>query len=60
MKVLTTSELKQNFKQILEEVESGKSFFIQDKNSNFVLIPYQTYQEVDELTRMYTEHEEGS
>lgn len=59
MNILTTSELEQNFDQILEEVESGKTFLVQHNNSNFMLIPYQTYRESDELVRIYTDHEEG-
>jgi hypothetical protein len=59
MKVLTTTELKSNFNKIIDRVVTGEVFLIQHSNSNFMLMPYQICQEVDELTRIYTEHEEG-
>lgn len=59
MNILTTSELEENFEQVIERVETGESFLINHNGYNLMLIPYNEYREMDELTRIYTDHEEG-
>ena len=60
MKTLTIEELQKNFEVYLDRVESGESFLIKSKHGNVVLVPYQEYEEVDDLIRIHTDHEEGS
>jgi hypothetical protein len=59
MKTITITELQSNFDQIITEVENGKTFIIESKYGNVALVPYDQCKEVDDLVKIYTDHEEG-
>lgn len=61
MKTLTVQEVEKNFDEIMSRVENGESFAITGKFGDAVLIPYSQYkyEEVDDLIRIHTDHEEG-
>lgn len=60
MKKITIKELQDNFEEYLDKVESGQSFLIKSKYGDAMLIPYNNYEEIDDLIRIHTDHEEGS
>ena len=60
MKTLTIEELQSDFDSIISRVEEGESFLIKSEYGDAVLIPYSENKEVDDLVRVYTDHEEGS
>jgi len=59
MKTLTIEELQTNFDEYLDRVEKGESFLVKSEHGNVVLVPYKEYEEVDDLIRIHTDHEEG-
>lgn len=59
MKTLTIEELQQDFDNIISLVENGESFLIKSEYGDAMLIPYSEYKEVDDLVKIYTDHEEG-
>jgi antitoxin (DNA-binding transcriptional repressor) of toxin-antitoxin stability system len=59
MNTITIDELQSNFEQILSQVENGKSFIVKSEYGNVALVPYDTYKEIDDLVKIYTDHEEG-
>jgi len=61
MKILTVEELQNNFDEYFEKVEKGETFIIQSNCGNVMLLPYAIYKtEIDDLVRIYTDHEEAS
>jgi prevent-host-death family protein len=60
METLTIEELQANFEEYLDKVEAGQSFLIKSEYGTAVLVPYEEYEEVDDLIRIHTDHEEGS
>ena len=60
MKTLTTEELQTNFEYYFDKVKSGESFLIKSEVGNAFLVPYRYYEELDDLVKIYTDHEEGS
>ena len=56
---LSITELQQKFDQILDRVQSGETFYIKNNNKDFVMIPNDFYQELDELIVIHKDHEEG-
>ena len=59
MKTLTIEELQADFDAIITRVEKGETFLIKSEHGNVMLIPYSEYEEVDDLIRIHTDHEEG-
>ena len=59
MKTLTIEELQADFDAIITRVEKGETFLIKSEHGNATLIPYGEYEEVDDLIRIHTDHEEG-
>jgi hypothetical protein len=59
MKTITITELQSNFDKIITEVENGKTFIIESEYGNVALVPYDEYKELDDLVKIYTDHEEG-
>ena len=59
MQTLTVEELQSDFNAIIERVENGESFLIKSEYGDAMLIPYSHYKEVDDLVKIYTDHEEG-
>jgi antitoxin (DNA-binding transcriptional repressor) of toxin-antitoxin stability system len=60
MKTLTVKELQENFEYYLDKVEAGESFLINSKYGDAMLVPYNSgKEEVDDLIRIHTDHEEG-
>lgn len=60
MKTLTVEQLESNFEDIFSRVEKGEKFIIQSNTGNVMLVPYnQRQEEVDDLIRIHTDHEEG-
>lgn len=59
MKTLTVEEVEENFDKIMSRVKKGESFVITSEFGNAMLMPYYKYEEVDDLIRIHTDHEEG-
>lgn len=59
MKQITVQELEENFDSYFERVECGESFIITAPNGNVVMTPASVIEEVDDLIRIHTDHEEG-
>jgi hypothetical protein len=59
MKTITITELQSNFDEIITEVENGKTFIVKSEYGNLALVPYDEYLELDDLVKIYTDHEEG-
>lgn len=59
MKTLTIEELQTNFDEYLDRVEAGESFLVKSEHGNVMLVPYKEYEEVDDLIRIHTDHEDG-
>jgi len=59
MKTLTVEELQADFEYYLDRVKVGESFLIKSKYGKVMLVPYGKYEEVDDLIRIHTDHEEG-
>ena len=63
MKTITVEELQNDFDSIMEQVEKGYQFIIESKSGNVLLMPYKIYdynEAKDGMTRIHTDHEEGS
>lgn len=59
MRSITIQELQSDFDAIIDHVENGESFLIHSKHGSIVLVPYGSDEEVDDLVRIHTDHEEG-
>jgi antitoxin (DNA-binding transcriptional repressor) of toxin-antitoxin stability system len=60
MKTLTVQELQEKFEYYLDRVETGESFLIKSQYGDAMLVPYNNgEQEIDDLIRIHTDHEEG-
>jgi antitoxin (DNA-binding transcriptional repressor) of toxin-antitoxin stability system len=60
MKTLTVQELQEKFEYYLDRVETGESFLIKSQYGDAMLIPYNNgEEEIDDLIRIHTDHEEG-
>jgi len=60
MEVFSVEEFQEDFDNLLERVENGESFIITSEYGNAVMIPYGKHNEIDDLIRIHTDHEEGS
>jgi prevent-host-death family protein len=60
MKKFTVEEFQQRFDELMDRVENGESFLISSDYGEAVIIPYQEYEEIEELVRIYTDHDEGT
>jgi len=60
MKKFTVEEFQQKFDELMDRVENGESFLISSDYGEAVIIPYQEYEEIEELMRIYTDHDEGT
>ena len=60
MKTITIEDLQENFDSYLDKVETGVSFLIHSEHGDAMLVPYsETIEELDDLIRIHTDHEEG-
>jgi len=60
MKTITIEDLQENFDSYLDKVEIGESFLIHSEHGDAMLVPYsETIEELDDLIRIHTDHEEG-
>jgi prevent-host-death family protein len=66
MKKFTIEEFQEDFDNLLEQVENGKSFIISSEGNEVVIMPAEDYkyivdglEEHDDLIRIHTDHEEG-
>lgn len=59
MENITIEQLQENFDTILGRVEGGESFLITSPKGNVVMIPYGEKENIDDLVRIHTDHEEG-
>ena len=60
MKTITIEDLQENFDSYLDKVETGESFLIHSDHGDAMLVPYsETIEELDDLIRIHTDHEEG-
>lgn len=64
----SVKEFQENFDFLMERIENGESFIINDGNKSAVIVPYnETIKYAldentgmdDELIRLHTDHEEG-
>ena len=60
MQSFTVEEFQKNFDNLLDRVENGESFMITSEYGNAVIVPHEECDEIDELIRIHTDHEEGS
>ena len=63
----TIEEFQKDFDNLIQRVENGESFIIQDGDKSAVIVPYnETIKYAiestvdDEMIRLHTDHEEGS
>ena len=63
----TIEEFQKDFDNLIQRVENGESFIIQDGDKSAVIVPYnETIKYAiestvdDEVIRLHTDHEEGS
>lgn len=61
MESFTVEEFQLHFDELIERVENGESFIINGDYGDVVLVPCnkESCEELDELIRIHTEHEEG-
>jgi antitoxin (DNA-binding transcriptional repressor) of toxin-antitoxin stability system len=61
MESFTVEEFQLHFDELIERVENGESFLIKSDYGDAVLVPcsQEGCEELDELIRIHTEHEEG-
>lgn len=61
MESFTVEEFQLHFDELIERVESGESFIIKSYYGDAVIVPCKenNCEELDELIRIHTEHEEG-
>lgn len=60
MQKFTTEEFQSDFDSLMERIENGESFIIQSEHGDAMIVPYGKYQEeIDDLIRIHTNHEEG-
>lgn len=60
MEEYTVQQFQENFDKLFQRVENGETFKIRDGNNIVMIIPYQITKDIDEIVRIYTDHEEGS
>jgi antitoxin (DNA-binding transcriptional repressor) of toxin-antitoxin stability system len=62
MESFTIEEFQIHFDELIERVENGESFRIKSDYGDAVLVPCNedNCEDLDELIRIHTEHEEGS
>lgn len=60
MESFTVEEFQLYFDELIERVENGESFMIKSEYGNAVIVPCQeNCEELDEIIRVHTEHEDG-
>lgn len=60
MENFTIEEFQLHFDELLERVENGESFIIKSEYGNAIIVPCEQYcEDIDEIIRIHTEHEEG-
>jgi prevent-host-death family protein len=66
MEQFTIEEFQSDFDNLLGRVESGESFIITSEGKEVIIMPAKDYNyivygdDVDDLIRIHTDHEEGS
>lgn len=60
MKTITIQDFQLNFDYIINCVERGESFLIKSQYGDAMMVPHKKYEEMDDLIRIYKDHEEGS
>lgn len=59
MQVLNIKDLQMNYDIIMDRVEKGESFIVEDGVKSVLLTPYESIID-DELIRVHTEHNDAS
>lgn len=61
MESFTVEEFQLHFDELIERVENGESFIIKSDYGDAALVPcnQESFDELDELIRIHTQHEEG-
>jgi hypothetical protein len=61
MESFTVEEFQLYFDELIERVENGESFVIKSDYGDAVIVPCneESCEELDELIRIHTEHEDG-
>ncbi|QPX48012.1 hypothetical protein PQC13_gp047 [Synechococcus phage S-SRM01] len=59
MKKLSIEQLQVKFEEYFDLVESGESFIITSEHGDVIMTPVNVIEEVDDLVRIHTDHEEG-
>ena len=59
MEQFTVEQFQERFDELMERVENGETFRISNGESAVLITPYSIVQELDEIVRIHTDHEEG-
>jgi hypothetical protein len=60
MEKFTVEEFQKHFDELIERVENGESFLIKSQYGDAVMIPCSgDPDDLDEIIRIHTDHEEG-
>lgn len=60
MESFTVEEFQLHFDELIERVENGESFIIKSEYGDAVMVPCkENCEELDEIIRIHTEHEDG-
>jgi prevent-host-death family protein len=59
MQTFTVNEFQSDFDNLMNRVEQGESFVITQDDSSVVILPYDSYEEMEELVRIHTNHNDG-
>jgi prevent-host-death family protein len=66
METFTIQEFQEDFDNLLGRVETGESFMITSEGKEVIIMPAEDYNyivygdDMDDLIRIHTDHEEGS
>ena len=66
METFTVEEFQKDFDNLLGRVETGESFVITSEGKEVIIMPAEDYNyivygdDMDDLIRIHTDHEEGS
>ena len=61
MEIFTVEEFQERWDELISRVEDGEKLgIVNESGQAAIMMPAEEYYELDELTRIYTDHEEGS
>jgi antitoxin (DNA-binding transcriptional repressor) of toxin-antitoxin stability system len=60
MEQFTVEQFQERFDELLDRVENGETFQISNGENVIMITPYRIIEDIDEIVRIHTDHEEGS